>query len=282
MTDRDDQITRVSQHYTHGSLVDAIEAGLRQLGKGPGTVEIADLAPVDEFHIGGRQASEAFLDQFGLQPDHRVLDVGCGLGGPARFTAQRYGVRVDGIDLTPEYVETGTVLNRWVGLDDRIVLSQGNALQLPYADDSFDAAYLMHVGMNIADKAALFAAVYRTLRPGGVFGVYDVMQASTGAIEFPVPWASEPATSHLAAPESYRDALRSVGFAIEAERDRREFALAFFERLKAASAAADGPPPLGLHILMGETARQKIANMVGNIAAGGIAPVEMIARKPQA
>lgn len=282
MTDRDDQITRVSQHYTHGSLVDAIEAGLRQLGKGPGTVEIADLAPVDEFHIGGRQASEAFLDQFGLQPDHRVLDVGCGLGGPARFTAQRYGVRVDGIDLTPEYVETGTVLNRWVGLDDRIVLSQGNALQLPYADDSFDAAYLMHVGMNIADKAALFAAVYRTLRPGGVFGVYDVMQASTGAIEFPVPWASEPATSHLAAPESYRDALRSVGFAIEAERDRREFALAFFERLKAASAAADGPPPLGLHILMGETARQKIANMVGNIAAGRIAPVEMIARKPQA
>lgn len=270
----------VASHYTHGSLVQAIEQGLAGLGKTPQSVDIADLGPVDEFHIGGREASQDFLDQFGLEPGQRVLDIGCGLGGPARFTADRYGVSVDGIDLTAEYVETGTVLNGWVGLDDRIALCQGSALDLPYEAERFDAAYLMHVGMNIADKPALFAEVFRVLRPGGVFGVYDVMKIGDGEIDFPVPWASEPANSHLSAPAAYREALVDAGFEVTAERSRRDFAVAFFDRLKARISANGGPPPLGLHVLMGQSTAVKTGNMIANVVAGRIAPVEMIARRP--
>ena len=170
----------ISTHYTHGDLTAAIRSGIEKLGKTIDSVTVDDLAPVDEFHIGGRQASEHFLDQFGLTPDNRILDVGCGLGGPARFVASRYGCRVDGIDLTPEYVETGTTICKWVGLDDRISLHRGSALSMPFADGSFDGAYMLHVGMNIEDKAGLCAEVGRVLRPSALFGIYDVMKTGDG------------------------------------------------------------------------------------------------------
>ena len=106
----------VSSHYTHGRLVEAIAEGVGRLGTTLDDVTVADLAPVDEFHVGGRVATEAFLDQLGIEAAHEVLDVGCGLGGASRFAAERYGCRVRGIDLTPEYVATGNTLCAWVGL----------------------------------------------------------------------------------------------------------------------------------------------------------------------
>jgi hypothetical protein len=102
--------TDVSRHYTHGSLTDAIRDGLASLGKAPGTVTVDDLAPVDEFHIGGPKASEDFLDQLGFRADKHVLDIGCDLGGAARFVVNWYGSPVTRIDLTSEYVETGRAL----------------------------------------------------------------------------------------------------------------------------------------------------------------------------
>jgi ubiquinone/menaquinone biosynthesis C-methylase UbiE len=269
----------VSQHYTHGGLTEAIRDGLASLGKAPGTVTVDDLAPVDEFHIGGRKASEDFLDQLGLGADQHVLDVGCGLGGAARFVANRYGSRVTGIDLTSEYVETGQALCKWVGLDQRVVLQQGSALAMPFADSSFDGAYMLHVGMNIEEKEKLAAEVARVLRPDSVFGIYDVMRTGLGELTYPVPWAATADLSAVAEPDWYKNALRRAGFAITAERNRRDFALAFFADLRAKMAATSGPPPLGLHVLMGKATPEKVQNMIDNISKGCIAPVELIARK---
>lgn len=269
----------VARHYTHGALLETIRSGLETLGKTPGAATIDDLAPVDEFHIGGRRASEAFLGRLPLNSSSHVLDVGCGLGGAARLAADRFGCRVTGIDLTPEYVEVGKALCEWVGLSGRIDLRQGSALDLPFEDALFDAAYMLHVGMNIADKRAVFAEVARVLRPGATFGIYDVMRTGEGTLAFPVPWAEAPETSALAAPDDYRGALEAAGFAVTEARDRRDFALEFFAALAAKAAAAEGPPPLGLHLLMGPTAKRKVANMVENIEVGRIAPVELIARK---
>ena len=270
----------ISKHYTHGSLLDAIRAGLDRLGRSPGTVGIDDLGPVDEFHIGGRAASESFLGQLDLKPDDHVLDAGCGLGGAARLVAQRYGSRVTGIDLTPEYVETGRTLCAWVGVADRVTLEHGSVLAMPFPDGGFDKAYMMHVGMNIADKEALIAELTRVLKPGGRLGIYDIMRIGEGELTFPVPWATSAEASVVEPPDVYRSALRRAGLRIVAERDRRAFALQFFTELKARIAAAGGPPPLGLHVLMGESAPLKIKNMIDNVAAGAIAPVELIAEKP--
>src|SRR5271155_4161728 len=162
-------LQEVSNHYTHGNLFNAIQRGLESLGKTTDTVTVDDLAPVDEFHIGGRQASEDFLCQLGLSSEKNVLDVGCGLGGAARFVASRYKCRVTGIDLTPEYVETAKVLCGWVGLQDRISLYQGSALSLTFPDGAFDGAYMLHVGMNNPDKTKLCSEVSRVLRTGSRF-----------------------------------------------------------------------------------------------------------------
>lgn len=270
---------RVASHYAHGSLLDAIRQGVQQLGKTEDTVTLEDLGPVEEFHTGGRQASAEFLDQLNLTPTDHVLDVGCGLGGVSRFAASTYGCRVTGVDLTKEFVETGRVLNAWVNLDDRIDLQEGSALAMTCADAHFDQAFMMHVGMNIADKAGLMKEVYRVLKPGGRFGIFDIMQTSEGELTFPVPWASEASGSSLASPAEYKAALEAAGFKLVAERNRHDFAKAFFETMKAKAAASSGPAPLGLHIVMGANASQKIANTVESVELMRIAPVELIAEK---
>lgn len=270
---------RVEHHYAHGALVHAIAGGLVALGKAPPSVGLDDLAAVDEFHIGGRLATEAVVGQLGLSRDLHVLDVGSGLGGGARFVASRYGCRVTGLDLVAEYVEAARVLGEWTGLAGRVRFARGSALAMPFAAASFDAAYMLHVGMNIPDKARLFGEVARVLRPGGPFGVYDVMATGEGALAFPVPWASTPELSAVATPAAYRTALRASGFELVAERDRRALALEFFRSLRARLAQAGGPPPLGLHLLMGPEAGTKVGNMIASVEAGLIVPVEMIARR---
>lgn len=268
----------VSRHYARGDLLDAILAGITELGKSPDTVTIDDLAPVDEFHIGGRQASRDFLSQLEITPDNHVLDVGCGIGGASRFVAQEYGCRVTGTDLTNEYIETGTTLCDWVGLSSRVRLVQGNALDLSFPDAAFDKAFMLHVGMNIPDKLALGREVWRVLKSGTLFGIYDVMKTGEGAIDFPVPWATDQDGSSLGSPDEYKQALVAAGFEIICERNRKDFALKFFADMKA-RAAAGAPPPLGLPVIMGAEAATKIQNMVANVTRGTIAPVEIIARK---
>ena len=147
----------IEAHYTTGHLVRAITGGLTALGRTPQTVTVDDLGPVDEFHIGGRQATEELMRQLNPARGFHVLDVGSGLGGAARFVGSRYGCRVTGIDLTAEYVETAHALSDWVGLGQQLTFHHGSALASPFEDAAFDAAYMLHVGMNIADKPGLAA-----------------------------------------------------------------------------------------------------------------------------
>ena len=267
----------VTRHYTHGSLEEAILNALVAAGKDLNRLTPNDLAPVDEFHIGGRQATVAFAEQFGARPGMRLLDVGCGLGGAARYFAHEHGCQVSGIDLSGEYVDVANALAARVGLSERVLCQQGSALALPFAPGSFDGAYMFHVGMNIENKLALFAQVRRVLTPSGVFGIYDVMRLAAGELSYPVPWASGPDSSFVADAASYRRALEAEGFEVLKERNRRDFALEVFAQMRARGAAAT-PAPLGLHIVMGANAAQKVKNMIGDISSGLIAPTELTCR----
>jgi ubiquinone/menaquinone biosynthesis C-methylase UbiE len=266
-------------HYSHSDLLAAIEAGLALAGKTTATVTVDDLAPVDEFHIGGRTATEDLVAQLHLSAGDRVLDIGCGLGGAARYIADRHGCRVTGIDLTPDYLAAGNRLCEWVGLASRVSLQRANALLMPFPDGAFDAAYMLHVGMNIADKAALFSEAARVLRPGAPIGIYDVMRIGEGEVRYPLPWATTTEANAVADPAQYRKALVAAGFEILSERDRREFALRYFEQQRAKVSAKGGPPPLGLHTLMGDRRREQVMNMIENVVSGRLAPIEIVARK---
>ena len=269
----------VSEHYTHGELLDVIQASVTKLGKTIDSVTIEDLAPVDEFHIGGRLATENLLNQLDFSEKDHILDVGCGLGGASRFVVNKLNNRVTGIDLLQEYIDVGNSLCAWIGLDKQVALHQGSALSMPFEDDTFDGAFMLHVGMNIDDKAKLFTEIYRVLRPGASFGVYDVMQMNDGELAYPVPWAAENSTSKVETPDHYRQALTNAGFKTSKENARREFALDFFKQMKAKTEANSGPPPIGLHILMQESTAIKVQNMIENIAKNFIAPVEIIVQK---
>ena len=269
----------VSDHYLHGNLLNAIEAALPALGKTTETVTIEDLAAIDEFHIGGRLATDNLFEQLNFAEQGCLLDVGCGLGGSARYVATKYKNRVVGIDLTPEYIETGKALCCWLNLDKNITLEQGSALSMPFQNNVFDGGYMLHVGMNIDDKAALFAEIFRVLKPGSTFGIYDVMRQQDGELIYPLPWATESSTCKLSTSAQYKQALSDVGFDILKENNRRNFSLDFFKRLREKTKTNEGLPPLGLHILMQESATNKIENMIDNIANDVIAPVEIIAQK---
>jgi ubiquinone/menaquinone biosynthesis C-methylase UbiE len=213
----------------------------------------------------------------GLSAGMHLLDIGSGVGGAARYFAQTHGCRVTGIDLTEEYVAVAAALTRRVGLEGAVSFHQGSALALPFPEGTFDGAYMLHVGMNVADKAALFAGVRRVLKPGAVFAVYDVMRLAPGALDFPLPWASTPETSFVEEPTAYRQALQAAGFAIASERTRRDFALESLRRVQA-QMAEKVLPALGTHILMGEDFPRKIANQTALTERGLISPVEMVAR----
>ncbi|WP_247298676.1 methyltransferase domain-containing protein [Bradyrhizobium sp. 179] len=277
--DKTSDRSNLSDHYARSGLIDAIENGVVRMGKAIDTVTIDDLAAVDEFHIGGRRATEELMEQLGIDASDHVLDVGCGLGGPARFVADRYQCRVSGVDLTLDYVATGNRLCEWVGLNDRVKLYQSTALSLPFQQWNFSAAYMLHVGMNIEDKERLCLEVARVLRPGALFAVYDVMRMADGEVSYPLPWATTRESSALGSPQCYRRALEHTGFEILSERNRRDFALAYFEGLRSRASPATDPAPLGLHTLMGDRRQDQIKNMIASISKGVIAPVELFARK---
>lgn len=269
----------VAEHYLHGNLLGAIQDAITKLGKTVDSVTIEDLAPVDEFHIGGRLATDNLLDQLNFSKQGKILDVGCGLGGASRYVANKYHNNVTGIDLTQEYIETGNALCAWVKLDKYVSLQHGSALSMPFQDEAFDGGYMMHVGMNIEDKAQLFSEIYRVLRPGSFFGVYDVMRIENGELAYPVPWATENSTSKVATPDQYKQALSGAGFEVYKENVRRDFALEFFKQLREKTEVNGGPPPLGLHTLMKDSTAVKFNNMIHNITKNYIAPVEIIVKK---
>jgi ubiquinone/menaquinone biosynthesis C-methylase UbiE len=267
----------ITRHYGHGALEQAILDAVKAAGKDPDKLTLADLAPIDEFHIGGRQATMDLAAQLDLPRGARVLDIGSGIGGPSRFLAQGHGWRIDGIDLTPEYVEVAGRMSRRVGLGDAISYRQASATALPFPDATFDGAYMLHVGMNIADKKTAFAGIHRVLKPGGVFAIYDIMRESDGDFAYPVPWSSTPETNFIDTAAAYKRLLAGAGFTVEKERSRRDFALESFRQTRQ-RLAQGGPPAPGLQIVMGATAPQKVANMMGMVERGVIAPTEIISR----
>jgi SAM-dependent methyltransferase len=269
----------VARHYEIEGLQDRILSTLRTAGVDLANLRAEELEPVDEFHIGGAAATLALLDQIELFPGQEVLDIGSGIGGPARFVANRTGARVTGIDLTPGYVSIAASLSEMTGLGGLTHFVQGSALAMPFEDESFDAAMLLHVGMNIPDKAGLMKEAARVLRPGGVLAVYDVMRLAPGPLAFPLPWAASEATSFVAAVDDYVTSAKDAGFTLKSQRSRGAFAVEFFAAMRARAAAAQAggkSPPPGIGLVMGEDARLKIANLTAALEAGTLAPVELI------
>src|SRR3984893_17506211 len=235
----------VEDHYTRQDLGEIILAALRQAGKDVDHLTPDDLALVDEFHGGQRQATVSLGDLLGLDGSERVLDVGSGIGGPSRFLASRYGCQVTGIDLTAEFCRVAEMLTRLTGLTGRVAYRQGNALDLPFEDMSFDVVWSQNASMNIADRDRLYAEMYRVLKAGGRLALQEVVAGPGGEPHDPAPWAPEPRIRFLLAAESTRAKLEAAGFRVVTWQDTTTTSSRSWTQ------AVEGPPPpLGIHLLV--------------------------------
>ena len=270
----------VSKHYTTHDLGNQILAALKAAGKDLDALTADDLAPVDEFHIGGRTATEELAQLAEVQPGHLLLDVGCGLGGTSRYLAATVGCHVVGLDLTEEYCRVAEMLSARVGFADRTVFRQGSALDLPFDDGHFDVVWTEHVQMNVADKAGFYSEMARVLKPDGRLAFHDIFAGANDGVRFPVPWAADASISHLISVQELQGVLEGAGFARVRWEDRTDASVTFFrsvlERVR-----TEGWMPVGLHLLMGNDAVAKFENVLRNLEENRVRVVQAVMRRFQ-
>jgi MPBQ/MSBQ methyltransferase len=257
----------VRGHYARSDLEQAILTALEEAGIDSSAPVAEALFPIDQLHAGGAQATRYLLEQLQLGPMTQLLDIGCGIGGPARMAAALFSCPVVGVDLSEDFINAGRRLTERVGLDDLVKLTVAAGDDLSFPDESLERAMMIHVGMSIPDKPAVFAEVRRVLRQGAWFGLYEQMRIGDSTPRYPLPWAEDERASFLESPETYAEMLNAAGFIVERTEDR---------------AAAMSPPPERQHLspatIFGQRFVQRIENNMAAMRTRVLAPVVILAR----
>jgi SAM-dependent methyltransferase len=266
---------RVNAHYTPENLTDAFIRILAAWGKETGTLTPADLAPIDQFHIGGQTATRSLAALARIGPTMRVLDVGGGFGGPARTLAATYGCSVVVLDLTEAYCQVGEMLTARCDLSDQVTFRHGDALAIPYPDGAFDLVWTQHSSMNIADKRSLYTEIFRVLCPGGQLALYEIMAGTNEPLHYPVGWARDASISFLSTPEEVHALLEAIGYRTVHWEDLTDTTVA-----AARSRPAPAAPPPGLQLVLGEDFPERSRNMVRNFAEHRATLIRAVLERP--
>jgi len=250
----------VQQRYAMNGILDRVTAFLQERGVDPERPNYEDFLPFDQLHGRGIHATREHIERAGIKSGMHVLDLGCGVGGASRVIAATCGCRVTGIDLTPQYIEVALELTRRCAMADRIEFRQADALDLPFAEGTFDHVWCHNVTMNIQDKRSLAAEVARVLKRGGRFSCSELGQGPGGALIFPLPWATDASASFLVTPEMMRQALEDGGLRIREQIDLSDTGIAFIREMRARAERGD-PPLYANHLTMGDDLGERIRNV---------------------
>ncbi len=257
---------KIENHYLKEYLYEDIINRLIEQGICLNHVKRSDIAGADEFHVRGAAVSKELANSIDIK-GAIVLDVGCGLGGPCRMLADEYNCQATGIDLSNEYVRTATELSKLVKLDDKTNFVQGDATSLPFDDSTFDVVWTQHVQMNIPDKKKFYSEIFRVLKVGGHFLYYDIFKKGNGEVSYPMPWASNANLSFLFKVEEMDNYLKELGLNKEQSTDQSRAGIDFFDAL-VTKLKKYGPPKMGLNVLMGETTKPKLMNLLTHLKNG--------------
>lgn len=264
--------------YTSTNLFLTILKALKATGKDINNLTIKDLAPVDAFHIRGVKATIELASLIKIKPEYKILDLGCGIGGSARFLVDNYRCDVTGIDITEGYCHAAIELSKLLKLEDKTEFRQADAVDLPFENESFDIVWSEHVQMNIENKQKFYEEICRVLKPDGKLIFYDVFTGMERKIIYPVPWANDSSTDFLVGQNEIKKIIKSLNYKISCWEDKtdlsRNWFSAAFTKMKNRK-----PSPLGLHLLMGENAGEKFYNMVRNLNENNITVAQAIVEK---
>jgi ubiquinone/menaquinone biosynthesis C-methylase UbiE len=251
--------THIKNHYNKAQLFEEIIERLMMQGINPNKISRSDLSGVDEFHVRGAEVSREIAKEINLD-ENRVLDIGCGIGGPARMLADEFNCNVTGIDMSHEFILAARKLSELVGLRDKTQFLQGDALELPFENGSFEVAWTQHVQMNISDKTGFYSEIARVLTDNGIFIYYDIFRKNSSELDFPVPWANDPSISFLGTIQNMETILKNLGLTKVQTTDQTENAIEFFSGMFERN-NKNGPKKLGLDILMGDSTPEKFGNL---------------------
>ena len=269
----------VTGHYGSGKLLERLEAALAEDGADPARPSLEALAPYDQFHNRGLEATKEIADLLEVAPGDHLLDIGSGIGGPARYLHRRFGCSVTGIDLTAEFCDVARHLTGQVGFGEHVRFEHGDALSMPFAEASFDGAYSMNVSMNIADKGAFYREIRRVLKPGGWLMLSEIARGPGPELDYPVPWAASAEASFLSTLDETRRGLDAAGFEVLRFRSTEKEALEFGARSRAIVAAGGKPPHRAVILIHAEDARAAMRNTSRGVAQARIVPIEVLARR---
>lgn len=256
----------IKNHYLKEELYEDIVNRLKEQDIDLNKVKRSDIAGADEFHVRGATVSKELANSINLK-GASVLDLGCGLGGPCRMLADEYNCQVTGIDLSTEYIRTAKELSKLVNLDSKTTFIQGDATKLPFDDNTFDVVWTQHVQMNIPEKEKFYSEISRVLKVGGHFLYYDILRKEDGEVNYPMPWASTSDYSFLFKEEEMGSFLKQLGLTKEQSTDQTQAGIDFFNAL-VAKLKEFGPPKMGLNVLMGETTKPKLMNLLTHLKSG--------------
>ena len=270
---------QVEKHYASEGITARVLTALRAVNGQDVAITPDTLAPIDHFHGKGVFATAELAALLQPKASDHLLDIGCGIGGPARWIAAKYGCHVTGVDLTAEFCEAARELNNLTGLADRVTILHASALSHPLPDDSFDRAYSQAALMSVADKRGVFSEALRVLRPGGLLVLSLAGAGAAGEPYYPLPWATTTAISFLATPDQIRSDLLAAGFDVVFVRDTGPaLAEALAPVLK--QLETEGLPPLGEHVVTGANAKEWRINWTHSLVEGRLSVIEALARKP--
>ena len=269
----------VQEHYSFTDLKTRVESALEKAGIKSFPVEWDKLAPLDQFHIRGLLASKELAEALHIKAEETVLDVGSGLGGPARFLSAKYGCKVTGIELNETFVQVANLLTEKTGQGDRVSFLQADATHLPFEDNTFDHAWMQHVSMNIPEKAELFGSVRRVLKSGGTFALYEVLAGNGDALAYPVPWATSAALSFLVSEQEFVDAIKTGGLNLASFKDTSDECLSWLEEREREQPPSP-PPSISLGNAIGPAFKEMVKNVIANLRENKIRICQIVAQKP--
>ena len=272
-------IKHIHSYYSPNDLYNRIIEGLDKIGKDLTKLTLEDLHPVDEFHIRGTVATNELIRLSGFTSDMHILDVGCGVGGSTRRLSHQIGCCVTGVDLSDEYIDAAQRLTQLFDMQGRAKFHAASALDLPFADNSFDGVWSIQMGMNVEDKLSWLKEMHRVVKPKGRAVLYEVCANKNSPVHFPVPWAQDSSISFLVEPDDFREVITDAGFDIEVWHDKTDLAQKAFAHMT----KPEGDPQLpvlGVHLLVGNDILTKAYNLHRNLNEERVSLIETVAVKP--